>query len=169
MSSASPWSIQRVAQGLLNTLNIRGGQTPTELEPKVRGTVNLLQFFGSQQVQTLTSGSGAVAASATTPQATVTLTDWAVLFCAQAAELPQAGRTESGFGVSIKRPGQRGCLYATRDVGPYAAGTITTLSVAFVPPEPMILPPGTVIGILGYSGPGGNGIYSITVDLGNLG
>jgi hypothetical protein len=167
--SASPWSIQRVAQGLLNILNIRGGRTPDELEAKVRGTLNLLQLYGLQQQQVLTSGSGAVAASPNVPQATITLANWALLYCAQAAEIPQAGRTQSGVGVSIARPGQRQCVYAPINVGPYAAASVTILSTAFHPSEPMILPPGTVIGVLGFSGPGGNGIYSITCDLGNLG
>jgi hypothetical protein len=169
VSSVSPWSIQRVAQGLLTVLNIRGGRTPDELEGKVRGILNLLQFYGLQQQQVLTAGSAAVAASANVPQATITLANWAMLYCAQAAELPQAGRTQSGLGVSIARPGQRACIYAPINLAPYAAGTITILSTAFHPSEPMILPPGTVIGVLGFSGPGGNGIYSITADLGNLG
>lgn len=58
-----PFKIQRVPRLLNNLLSITGGLTPVELEDRVRGTIDLLQAYGSPLRQ-LWQNSGVVAEGA---------------------------------------------------------------------------------------------------------
>jgi hypothetical protein len=167
-----PLKIQRIARGLGELLSTFGGQTPAELEDRTRGTVDLTQFYGGQQRQVLSAGAGGVAQSLSAPQANVVLSTngWSVLFTAQALiNGVTAATTQVGWGVFLTRANAGGStLIAVENVQAPVVGS--NLEVSFVAPYPMILPPGSSVGVLMFSSIGAaTQTVGITVDFGLLG
>jgi hypothetical protein len=167
-----PLKIQRIARGLGELLSTFGGQTPSELEDRTRGTLELTQFYGGQQRQVVAAGAAGVAASLTTPQAAVvlSLTAWTVLFAAHATIVPvAAATTQVGWGISVARANAGGAvLYAAENVQAPAVGS--NLALSFVAPYPMILPPGSSVGNLMFSTLGSaTQTVGLVVDFGVLG
>jgi hypothetical protein len=166
-----PFPIQRVPQGLSQLLSTFGGQTPMAMADQVIGVLDLLQFYGLSQRQTLTMGVAGAGASTTDPQAFVipSASNWSVLFTVHATLVLQVGTTSVGFGVSVQRPGSGAAALETRD---YGTGLVvgSRLCVAHQPGQPLLLPPGSRVGGWMYSTLG-SGVQdvAVTADIGVLG
>lgn len=150
-----PNKIQRVPRGLAELLSTFGGQTPIELEDRVRAQIDSLQFYGLSQRTFASANSGGPAASSlTTPQAVVipSSTSWSVLFAAKAGIQPvQAATTEVGFAILLARSGSpptQGFAFLNNvDMVPVVG---SNLFVTY--PGPLLmLPPGAQVGVLLYS------------------
>lgn len=164
-----PFPIQRVPQGLGQLLSSFGGQTPQALADQIFGVVELLQFYGLQQRVTLTNSAAGVASSTTTAQATVTpsATQWSVLFSIHTTVLVLAGTTEVGFGCTITRPSGSVIVLECKDIVPVVG---SRLCVTFAARFPIMLPPGSQVGVLLYSTLGSaTQDVAVTCDVGLLG
>ncbi|HZN25342.1 MAG TPA: hypothetical protein VFB75_14040 [Burkholderiales bacterium] len=142
-----PFSIQRVPQGLLNLLNIKGGKTPIELEDRVRCALEMLQMYGLQQVQRLTA-SGATAEGAS--QAIVlSTTNWTVLFGASVSFSKTATMTALWGSILLFRGGgpvgTAGLVLASGPGGPFGATETGTVQIPWIAPYPWLCPPNTSI------------------------
>lgn len=123
-----------------------GGQTPTELEDRTRGVIDLLQFYGLQQRQTLSASNGALAENAGITM-TPSPTNWIVLFGATmtitktgtmtAAQLALAGRYAGDINQEF--------AFASQAMAPYGATETGAASLAWRAPFPLVLPPNTTI------------------------
>ena len=142
-----PFRIQRVPRGLNDLLSIFGGGTPSELEDRVRATVELTQFYGLQQRQQVAVNDPALAQGAT-----ITLggggaaiaqftTKWCILFAASASMVRTGTMTAARLSVILVRGGSTGITLAHDEGSPYAATALGTFAVPFVAPYPLLLPP----------------------------
>jgi hypothetical protein len=140
------FKIQRVPRGLGDVLSIFGGQTPTDLSEQVGGVLELLQFYGLQQRQLLTNNNAALVEGG---QVTIFLPNfWCVLFMANMAVIKTATMTALRGGVFLSRAGgaaQPGACYLSEEMGPFGATETGQASLAFVPPYPMLMPPGSTV------------------------
>lgn len=140
-----PFRIQRVPVGLLNLLSIAGGATPTELEDRVRSTLDLLQFYGVQQRQTFSANDPAAAEG--TGVNLVLPNAWGVLFAASVTIIKTATMTALRGAVAIRYNGdvnQEEGL-ASEELGPFGATETGAVSVIPLLPYPRLLPPNTRI------------------------
>lgn len=165
-----PFKIQRVPRGLGNMLSSFGGLTPAELEDRIRGTVDLTQFYGNQQRQVLSAANAGFAASLTVPAAAVTpsASSWSILFAAMGTITPvAAATTHVGFGIGLVRPGADTIMLEARDLVPVVA---SNLVLSFLASYPFLIPPGASVGLMLYSTLGSaTQTGGITVDFGVLG
>jgi hypothetical protein len=162
-----PFRIQRVARGLGDVLSIFGGQAPSELEDRVRATLDLLQFYGLTQRQQF-SNSGVTAEGANL--SIVLPNSWCVLFAASVSCATTAALTIAGIGVSIQRGtgnAQQPVSYSLYNITVGAGGALLD---TFVPPYPLLLPPGSVISGIPHQLIGeGNVTLQVQCDVGVLG
>ena len=136
--------IQRVPRGLNELLSIVGGQTPAELEQRTRLTLESIQFYGTQQLQ---SGfaNNAAAAEAAAVNLTLHPSAWTVLFGAQGAILKTGTMTALRGEVGIVRRTQFGVMLFAEELGPFGATETGTVSWGGYLPYPLLCPPGTIV------------------------
>lgn len=135
-----PFRIQRVPRGLNELLSIFGGETPRELEDRIRGTIDLLQSYGLTQLQTATTANGAAAEGAAVI-ATPSSSRWTVVFAAHASFTKTATVTALRGEVFLNRAQQSSLLLASEALGPFGATETGTVSVGGPLPYPMLCPP----------------------------
>jgi hypothetical protein len=107
------FKIQRVARGLGNLLNTFGGQTPAELEDKVRSCIDTLQFYGLQQYQRRTDTNGTLA-EAGLLTITVPANEHWILFDVGATIAMPAAITELQYSIHIGAAGQTVPIFQER-------------------------------------------------------
>ena len=136
--------IQRVPRGLNELLSIVGGQTPAELEQRTQLTLESIQFYGTQQLQ---SGfaNNAAAAEAAAVNLTLHPSAWTVLFGAQGAILKTGTMTALRGEVGIVRRTQFGVMLFAEELGPFGATETGTVSWGGYLPYPLLCPPGTIV------------------------
>jgi len=141
-----PFKIQRVPTGLSQVLTIFGGQTPQELEDRVRATIDVLQAYGLTQRQQLVAANAAVAEGANL--SIVLPASWCILFAASISIAAAVGLVGAGFGMAVSRGGgaQQPVSFDKVDLA-VAGGAIVN---AFVPSYPLLLPPNSVISGVPY-------------------
>jgi len=165
-----PFQIQRLPRGLGDMLSSFGGVTPAELEDRIRGVVDLVQFYGNQQRVALSAANAGFGTSLTVAAAAVTPSarSWSILFAAMGTITPvNAGTTHIGIGIGLLRPGFDTIMLEARDLVPVVG---SNLVVAYSSPFPLLLPPGSSVGLMLYSTLGaGTQTGGITVDFGVLG
>lgn len=138
-----PFKIQRVPLGLNNLLSTYGGQTPVDLEDRVRAVVELTQFYGLQHKQHLSTNDPALAEGGTVSAiAGQTInTQWCVLFVASAVFIKTATMTALRGSVQISRRSNNRIEVASAELGPFGATETGACDVVFVPAYPMLLAP----------------------------
>lgn len=137
-----PFRIQRVPRGLNDLLSIFGGQTPTEMEDRLRATLDLLQVYSLTQLQKGATNNAAAAANA---NVNVSLgARWSVLFAASCTVVKTATVTALRGAVLLNRSGQQQ-IYASAELGPFGATDTGPATVVFVPSYPLLCPPNTVV------------------------
>lgn len=160
-----PFKIQRVPRGLNDILAIFGGGTPTELEDRVRPTLDLMQYYGCTQLQTRSSTDPA----GTQVGVTLSATNWTVLFGCDGAVTIAAAMTALGMSLIYKRNVQNFITLAEKEyLGTFTAGG--TSVIARREPYPMICPPNTQVffGLHRLTGVA-NANITVTAEFGVLG
>lgn len=139
-------SVQRAPAGLLDVLSAKGlDRLPVELLRDIRPTLDLLQFYGLQQLS-LASNSNAAAAEGVGIVVTPSSTNWTVLFAAVATFTKTATMTALTGQVFIRRVlGQFNMCVADKNFSPFGATETGLVAVPYVPPYPLLMPPGTQI------------------------
>lgn len=135
--------IQRVARGLLELLSIQDGRAPSQFSETVVGQLDLLQFYGLQQRQIAFNNNAAAAEGVTVgigPGAP--LDRWCILYALSGSFGKTATQTALRGTLFINRGGLS-IAVASQELGPFGATETGTVSVAFVPPYPWLLPPGS--------------------------
>lgn len=140
--------IQRVPQGLNQLLSIFGGQTPVDLEDKVRGAVDLLQMYGLQQKQVFAANNAALAEGGLVQAVgTAGIVDrWAVLFGGTSTIIKTGTMTAAKLTLQLGRGGfSVNTLGLPLDLGgncgPFGATETGPFTCSFFAPYPIILPP----------------------------
>lgn len=163
-----PDKIQRVARGLAELLSLAGGRTPQLLVDDVQSTLDLLQFYGLQQLQTRTSTDPAAVQGSGTG-ITLSSTSWTVLFGVDMAVTLAAAMTALSAGILLRRntSGFIGVAESSY-LGAFSAGG--TYQLSWRPAYPVLCPPGT-IAFAGMNKLAGvaNAALTTTAEFGTLG
>lgn len=169
-------AIQRVAQGLLDLLSIKGlDRLPEDLLREVRPVLELAQFYGLQQQQVLVATNAALAEGGVVGigqggASAAVGNSWAVLFGATATIGKTATMTAARIGVVVVRNGSNGLDAAQEEVGPFGATETGPATIAWIPPYPYLLaPPWAVRAKLAILGTDANASVSVTAEIGLLG
>ena len=163
-----PEKIQRLPSGLIELLSISGGQTPRELEDRIGGVLELLQFYGLTQRQTLslTAAANEGVLNTITPAPT----SWAVLFAAHANFTKTATLTALRGEVYLNRTAGANVLLFSSELGPFGATETGTAAIGGYLHYPLLLPPGsTVSSMAPVIGTDANNNQSVTAEFGILG
>lgn len=165
-----PFKISRVPRGLVDLLSAFGGVTPPELEDRIRAVVELVQFYGMQHL-TVQSANNAAAAKGVGVVITPSTTNWAVLFMATTSIVKTATVTALSGQVFIRRSsGLFNMCVAERALGPFGAAETGVAAVPFIPPYPMLLPPGsTITGVANILGTDATANVIVGAEFGLLG
>lgn len=138
-----PFRIQRVPQGLNPMLSLSGGNTPVELEERVRPTLDLTQLYGLQQIQVFTAVNGAAAEAADVTAALPAV--WCMLFSCHATIVKTATMTALRGELFLNLGGSgQGCI-AAQELGPFGATETGVVRVPYVSPFPRLLPPNSSV------------------------
>jgi hypothetical protein len=138
-----PFKIQRVPRALQQILAINDGTTPQELEDRIRGVIDLLQLYGTTQLQ---SGfTSATIAEGAAVAVTLHASAWTVLFAAQAGVAKTATMTALRLNCTLNRATQFSPLLFAESLGPFGATETGSVSIGGFLPYPLICPPGSVI------------------------
>jgi hypothetical protein len=168
---AGPQSIQRVPTGLLNLLSMASsGENPRDLAATVSGVLDLLQFYGLQQRQIIFATNAATAEGTAVP--IPALTTWGVLFAANFTVAKTATMTALRAGIFVLRGSSppTPMLMMAEELGPFGATETGSASFAFVPPYPLLLPPGSLIqGIPQIIGTDATANCTVVAEIGILG
>jgi len=170
-----PFRIQRVPQGLNNLLSIFGGGTPIELEDRIRGQLDLLQFYGLQQ-QRVTFDTGAIAETATVNCIAAAAeraelgAKWAVLFGASMGGVKTATMTAFRVSIEMIRRGNTSSItLASGELGPFGATETGAAGVEYFSPQPILLaPPWSVFGRLQILGTDATATCTCVAEIGIL-
>lgn len=148
-----PFKIQRVPRALNDLLSISGGGSPTELEDRVRGSLDFLQLYGATQLQSGFANNAALAEGGAGVVLTLHPTAWTVLFSVGAAVVKTATATALRASLNLNRRTQFGVVIAAAELGPFGATETGTCSFGALMPYPLLCPPGsnvaTILNILG--------------------
>lgn len=168
-----PFNIQRVPRGLNDLLSAFGGATPTELEDRLRATVDCTQLYGLTQRQVITRTAAALPQNSFVSiagQDPVIVERWAVLYAATAIVVRTATMTALRFGVKVVRGGGSASTFVHVDGSPFAATDLGTSEAPFVAPYPILLPPPWDIrGFLNTVGTDATVALTISCEVGVLG
>lgn len=136
--------IQRVPRGLNNLLNIFGGGTPVDLEDRIRGTLELLQMYGTTQLQSQSANTAAAVEGAGTP-VTLSQSSWTVLFMATGIIVKTATMTALRGRIAINRVVQNSPILFAEELGPFGATETGNVNFGGLLPYPLLCPPGTIV------------------------
>lgn len=134
--------IQRVPLGLGPLLSTFGGVTPQSIEEAIKGTLDLLQFYGLTQLQTL-GGSDAALAENSFVTITPSARNWTVLFGAQGSVTKTPTQTALRMETFVARTGGAAMLVSSESLGPFGATETGVVSFGGLLPYPILCPPGT--------------------------
>lgn len=141
-----PFGIQRVARGVMELLSLQGGEGPKSLEDQVKATLDLLQFYGLQQLQTITANNAALAEGGFV-SVIPSSRNWTVLFTAVSSVNITATMTALDHVIVLQRNGPAATTSPIAHRARTNFGATVTgfdhLPVIF--PYPMLLPPNTQI------------------------
>lgn len=137
-------TIQRVPRGLGEVLSTFGGVTPAKIEDAIRGTLDLLQFYGLTQLQSAFQFNAAAAEGAAvtvTPSASA----WTVLYGAYGVIGKTATMTALRGNVVVNRRTQFDGLLFSDELGPFGATETGNCAFGGRLPFPLLLPPGSTV------------------------
>lgn len=139
-----PLKIQRVPRGLIELLNMSGGETPRELEDRVRATLDLLQVYGLMQ-RRIFSANNAAAAEGTAVQVIPSSTQWTILFDLGCTIIKTATVTalRAAVEISLNNDVNQVIGLESAELGPFGATETGAAGFAHNCPYPRILPPNT--------------------------
>jgi len=136
--------IQRVPKGLLELLSLAGGQTPFLLDGIVHGQLELLQYYGLTQLQSVFVNNGAVAEGGTVQLNLPTA--WCVLFGAELVVAKTATCTDLRGGIRLNRGTGLSLTLREEPMMPFfVQAAVGTLTLGYVCPYPLLCPPGSIV------------------------
>lgn len=138
------FKIQRVPRGLNELLSIAGGATPVELEERTRGTLELLQFYASTQLQAVSANNAAVV-EANTLLVKMSAERWTVLFSASATFVKTATVTALRGTISLNRRTPFDAVLFTEELGPFGATETGGANFGGMLPYPLLCPPDSIL------------------------
>lgn len=163
-----PFTIQRVPNGLANVLNLAGGETPRELEDRVRPSLDLLQFYGLTQLQSAFQTTVGVVEGAGITQV-LHPSAWTVLYQVAAEVLKTATATALAIQCGYNRRTTFNTVTAKGALGPFGATETGIVGVGGMLPYPLLCPPGsTVFMNLLILGTDASATCSVTAEFGVL-
>lgn len=140
-----PFRIQRVPRGLNDLLAIFGGQSPSELEDRVRSTLDLLQCYGNTQIQFLSNNNAALAENGVFSIA-LPATNWSVLFGVSSIIVKTATMTACQASYVLGPSVALGvALGSTGSMTPFGATETGAVAHAILMPYPRLIPPGYTV------------------------
>lgn len=140
-----PFKIQRVPRGLNDLLAIFGGGTPVELEDRVRGSLDFLQFYGLTQQQFPNSANAALAEAGVVSILVPSNQVW-VLFSVNGVITKTATMTAAEFSIGIGITlGASSGIFSSGSLAPFGATETGVVQRGFCLPYPRILLPGSQI------------------------
>lgn len=165
-----PFRIQRTSRGVNDLLSIFGGETPGELEDRVRGVVDFLQFYGLQQQRVVTNTNAALTELTALDITNVTVgCQYAVLFGCSFLALKTATMTALRLEVLVLRNGNSGVPVVNIEGGPFGANETGNVAASFIAPYPMLLvPPWTIRGRMPILGTDANASCVTQAEIGVL-
>lgn len=140
-----PLAIQRVPRGLSDVLSIFGGQSPVALSDLLVGQLELLQFFALQQRTVLTAQNAALAEGGAVSVALPN--QWCLLLAASGAITKTGTMTAARLSVAVNRGAPNGPPVKSESMGPFGATETGLVDLTFIPPTPMVCPPGTTVAV----------------------
>jgi hypothetical protein len=163
-------SIQRVARGLAELMNIFGGRAPQMLLDELRGVIEATQFYGLAQVQSPTAANAALTEGSAV---TITVPDnqsW-LLYGMHAVIVKTGTMTALRGSLNI---GLAGAQFAVsvkgEECGPFGATETGLITIAYDCPYPKVLPPRSILQFsLQILGTDANANCGITASVGVLG
>lgn len=160
--------IQRVPRGLNELLSIAGGQTPTHLHDNVQASIELLQFYAMQQLQTSFTNNPALAEGSSV--AVITPNAWCLLFGAAFTITKTATATALRATISLQRTTGVQTPLVSQDLGPFGATETGACNLCFWAPYPILLPPlSQIVGVLNILGTDANAATTIRAEFGVIG
>lgn len=166
------FTIQRVPRGLSDLLSIFGGRQPQGLEESVRPTLDLLQFYGLTQRQTLFTGGTVTEGNSVS--LTMSAQNWTVLFGVHASFTKTATLTALNGAVFLDRSSGGSsavnlCLFS-EDFTAFGATVTGVVNVGGLLPYAMACPPGSrVLAVPQIIGTDANNAIGLTAEFGVLG
>jgi len=155
--------IQRVPKGLADALSLAGSFAPASLMDEVRGTLELLQFFGQQQ-RSRFSNSG-TPAEAVPVVLSVPNNQWWVLFAAATGATKTATMTALRVALFVNT-----IVVNSVEGGPFGATETGVVHCSFVPGYPLLLAPGgSILGSCPIIGTDATATVTIQCEVGVLG
>lgn len=137
------FTIQRVPRGLADVLTIFGGETPRDLAPEVRGSLELLQLYGSTQLQVASAANAALAQNGNIDIVVPATQHWVVF---QMAALVANTATMTGLELALALGPSAALSVAVQTMektAGFAAGA--SIRIAWAAPYPRVLFPGAVL------------------------
>jgi hypothetical protein len=164
-----PVEIQRFPAGLLELLSIKSGLTPLQLNATLQPVVDLVQFYGLNSRRVVTASNAACAEGAAVVLIP-SVTSWSVVFCIEAAVAKTATMTALRMGIMVRRGSQSPPItYFADDLGPFGATETGSVTLSFVPAQPMLIPPNTtLIAIPQIIGTDATANVSVSAEVGDL-
>lgn len=126
-------------------LSIFGGATPTELEDRVRPTIDLLQMYGLTQGQTKAANDPASPENGTTG-VVLSATQWTVVFAVTATVIKTATVTalRVSCGIRISADLTQEFALASESLDPFGATETGAATVVGRISYPILCPPGSL-------------------------
>lgn len=140
------FKIQRVPRSLNDILSSFGGQTPTELEERLRATIDLLQMYGLTQEQVAAANNPAEVENGTVG-VVLSARNWTVLFDCGVTFIKTATVTALRGSVGVRLNGDVNQEYAlaSEALGPFGATETGAATIVATLPYPRLLPPGSLV------------------------
>lgn len=131
--------VQRVPRGLSDLLTIFGGEHPSGLVPELRGVIDVIQFYGLNNLTTLATSNAALAEGGNV-QLTVPDRQFWLLYALHATIVKTATMTALRADLQIGQGSNFG-VYAAEELGPFGATETGDVRFSYVPATPRVLLP----------------------------
>lgn len=165
---ADPFTIQRVPRGLNDVLSIFGGRTPQLLGAESIGVIELLQFYGSSQLQTR-SASNAALTQGSSISIPVPANEVWILFSAAVLAVRTGTMTAMAFSIRVGASGSEVAV-AAGNASPYAATALGAFRLPYSAPFPRLLLPGSsIVATLDSLGTDANANVLLSASVGVMG
>lgn len=163
-----PEKIQRVPAGLNALLSLAGGRTPQELLEQVRGTLDLIQFYGLTQYARLDTTDAAAAEGTVLEQVVPANQIW-IVSAIHAVIVKTATMTALRVSLAWGEAGLPMVVHA-ESLGPFGATETGTITTGLQLPYPKVLLPGmNVRARLDILGTDATANFTLSAGVGRLG
>jgi hypothetical protein len=162
-------TVQRVPRGLGQVLSTFGGVTPGKIEDSIRGSLDLLQFYGLTQLQSAFANNAAAAEGIAVP-VVLSASSWTILFGCTGNIGKTGTMTALRANLTMNRGTAFDALLFAEELGPFGATETGNAAFGGRLPFPVLLPPGaTVACAASIIGTDATASVSVFAEFGTLG